>query len=255
MDRGIWAIWFDVAENDRTEFFDWFHNSYLLELTAKPGHAWAAHYRVTGGGPDMNKLGEMLKRADMAEIGDQTGSQNVMLVGAASPHLFFQTDAARLEENQSSETRNMLRLRQGVREAIFSEEARITGPDYGSGTPGGVPGPAIQMGSFRMGDAEEEKTLATWYAQYRLPYMANMPGCIATRKLLSVAGWAKHSVLYEYTSLEARLQNFEIPHEAHALDEKEFTGRIVRMTIHAPGSPSIGERVWPPVQASEIGVS
>ena len=106
-----------------------------------------------------------------------------------------------------------------------------------------------------MGDAEEEKTLATWYAQYRLPYMANMPGCIATRKLLSVAGWAKHSVLYEYTSLEARLQNFEIPHEAHALDEKEFTGRIVRMTIHAPGSPSIGERVWPPVQASETGVS
>ena len=77
--------------------------------------------------------------------------------------------------------------------------------------------------------------------------MAQMPGSIASRKLLCVAGWAKHAVMYEFTSLEARLANFEEPHESHALDPKEWTGRIVRYTIHTPGSPTVGQRIWPPV--------
>lgn len=248
MDSGIWATWFDLADKSRTEHLAWLHESYLPKLSANPGHAWVAHYEITGGGKDMNTLADMLKRADMDEIGDQTGSQNLILVGAPSPHIFFQKDTPRNTENQDNETKALLSHRIGCREAIFSEEIRVTGPEYGTGTPGGLPGPAIQMGAFRMSNMEEELILGTWYAQYRLPFMAKMPGSIATRKLLCVAGWANHSVIYEYTSLEARLQNFEEPHEALALDEKAFTGRIVRMTVHAPGSPSIGKRVWPPVE-------
>jgi hypothetical protein len=103
------------------------------------------------------------------------------------------------------------------------------------------------MGSFRVRTLEEEFDLGCWYAQYRLPYMAQMPGSVGTRKLLSVAGWAKHSILYEFTSLEARLKNFEEPHESLSADPKEWTGRVVRYTIHAPGSPFVGRRIWPQV--------
>ena len=44
------------------------------------------------------------------------------------------------------------------------------------------------------------------------------------------------------------LANFEEPHEALAVDPKEWTGRIVRYTIHTPGSPTVGQRIWPPVK-------
>ncbi len=100
------------------------------------------------------------------------------------------------------------------------------------------------MGSFRVRSVEEEFDLAAWYAQYRFPAMARMAGCIRTRKLVSVAGWAKHSVLYEFTSLEARHENFQ-KHESRALDEKNWSNKIVKYTIHAPGSPSVGIRIWP----------
>ncbi len=65
--------------------------------------------------------------------------------------------------------------------------------------------------------------------------------------MVSVAGWAKYSVMYEFTSLQARMEGFELPHEALALDEKNWTGRVVRYTQHTPGSPTVGERIWPPV--------
>jgi hypothetical protein len=78
--------------------------------------------------------------------------------------------------------------------------------------------------------------------------MVQMAGSVASRKLLSVAGWAKHAILYEFTSLDARMQNFEEPHESLAVDPKEWTGRVVRYTIHAPGSPFVGQRTWPPIE-------
>lgn len=105
------------------------------------------------------------------------------------------------------------------------------------------------MGSFCMRTAEEEFDLGRWYAQYRLPFMARMSGCIATRKLCGVAGWAKHSVLNEFISLEARLRNFEEPHEALAFDRTRWESQVMAGTVHAPGSPFMGERIWPPRSA------
>ena len=67
------------------------------------------------------------------------------------------------------------------------------------------------------------------------------------RKLVSTAGWAKHSILYEFTSLAAREKNFQ-GQEDIALDEKEWTGRVIRYVTHAPGSPSVGRRIWPPAE-------
>ena len=147
----------------------------------------------------------------------------------------------------TGQARKMLDLREGVRPCIFTTFARVDGPDMGMRPAGTTPGPAIQMGSFRIGDLKNEFDVGAWYAQYRLPHMAQMKGCIAARVMVSVAGWAKYSVLYEFTSLQARMDGFELPHEALALDEEEWTGRVIRYTQHTPGSPTVGERIWPPV--------
>ncbi len=91
----------------------------------------------------------------------------------------------------------------------------------------------------------EDYAVGRWYAQFRLPYMARMPGCIGSRKLICVAGWAKHAVLYEFESLEMRLEHFKEPHESLSLDKSHWSSRIIGNTVHTPGSPTIGPRIWP----------
>lgn len=178
-----------------------------------------------------------------------TGSQFLMMVGAPSPHVFFRPSVFSAGDLRvDNGTGSMLSKRVGTRECIFCEEARVNGPDFAACAPGATTAPAIQMGSFRTESVSDEYDLAAWYAQYRFPAMSRMQGCIRTRKLLSVAGWAKHSVMYEFTSLEARQDHFQ-NHESLALDEKEWTNKIITYTIHAPGSPSIAARIWPPVGA------
>ena len=59
------------------------------------------------------------------------------------------------------------------------------------------------------------------------------------RNLVSVSGWAKHGILYEWVSLESLQKNFtteKIPRSRQA----------VNTLVHAPSSPSVGERIWPP---------
>ena len=243
MDQGIWATWYDLADNSRERFLKWLHEGYCPALRIQPGIIWVAHYRYTGGGAQMERVKQTAIGHTQEAIGD--GNQYLLLVGAVSAHTFFKPSIEEFVLPAGCST--MLALRLGQRTAIFTEEARVNGPEPREFGPGSGPGPAIQMGSFRMRTPEAEFDLGRWYAQFRLPFMARMPGCIATRKLSGVAGWAKHSVLYEFTSLDARLRNFEEPHEALALDSSRWESQVIAGTVHTPGSPFIGERVWPPL--------
>ena len=233
MDDGIWAIWYDLPQDRRDGHLHWLHDTHLPELTALPGIAWAAHYEIQR---------EIYKGPrDRLPHTDETigaGNDYLLLVGATSPHVFFKAGSPALDENRSEETRRRIAERQGVRELFTTEEARITGPEYGATIPGGTPGPAIQMGSYRMASPETEIAITQWYAQLRMPQLAAMPGCIQMRKLVGIAGWAKHAVLYEFISLDARQKNIEKPYDA-------WTAKAVAPTLHAPGSPCVGIRIWP----------
>lgn len=247
MAEGIWATWYDLAEdvtaNSRERVLAWMHETYCPYLRMQPGCTWVAHYRHTGGGPQMDKV----KATAVGRTQDAIGAGNdyLLLVGGLSAHTFFKPSIKDAVLPVGFDA--MLAQRVGLRTAVFTVEAAVNGPAPREHGPGSGPGPAIQMGSFRMRTPEEEFDLGRWYAQYRLPFMAQLAGCIATRKLAGVAGWAKHSVLYEFTSLEARLKHFEEPHEALALDRTRWESQVVAGTLHAPGSPFVGERVWPPL--------
>lgn len=249
MDNGLWATWYDLAptgnDDGRDAYLDWLHGEHLPEIQSRAGIAWAAHYEITGGGERMQAIHDRLVHAEGDDIG--SGTQFLILVGATSPHVFANPRIDEWERALSEPAKSMLARRGGTRTCIFVQEEFVTGPEYDARPTGTAPGPAIQMGSFRTRTVEDEFDLAAWYAQYRLPHMSRMPGCIATRKLVSIAGWAKHSVLYEFLSLEARQQYFQ-NHESLALDDREWTNKIITYTIHAPGSPSVGKRLWPPVE-------
>jgi hypothetical protein len=50
--------------------------------------------------------------------------------------------------------------------------------------------------------------------------------------LVSICGWAKHAILYEFISLEAV--------EKYFVDPDEWSRRVVRNLIYVPPSPSLG---------------
>ncbi len=243
MDRGIWAAWYDLPEESEEAYCAWLHEQHLPAMLGRPGFLWAAHYEATGGGEQM----EQVKNEALAHAGEDAvpgGTRFILLFGAVSPHVFFHPTIREIAREHTQETQAMLGLRAGLRTCIFSEEARVDGPAVAARGPGVTPGPAIQMGQFRAEDEEAEHDLGAWYAQYRLKFMEEMPGCIGARKLLSAAGWAKHSILYEFTSLAARHEGFQ-KHESLSLDESQWSGRVVRKLVHAPGSPSVARRLWP----------
>jgi hypothetical protein len=70
---------------------------------------------------------------------------------------------------------------------------------------------------------------------------------VRVRKLVSVAGWAKHACFYEFTSLQDRENHF-VHYERPRPDMVEWSTRVVRDTVHAPGSANVALRIWPPVR-------
>ena len=90
-----------------------------------------------------------------------------------------------------------------------------------------------------MNSLENEEELSSWYAQVRLPRLKKMEGCVGARLLISVSGWPKHGIMYEWTSVKSLMKNF-------STETIERSRNAVKSLIHAPGSPTLGNRIWPP---------
>jgi len=219
------------------------HGTYIPKLLERPGFLWAAHYRsetnprqagVAAGAPGR------LRHTDDKSV--PTGNAYILLFGAESPHAFAHPTPRKFHETLPRQDQNMLAMRIGERVNIMTDEEGIGGPDAARRKPDEALSPCIQLGTFNAGSADEDEVLA-WYAEWRLPSMTKLPGCIGIRKLVSVSGWAKHGVLYEFVSLEAR--NREFPDYEKADPEMDaWTDSFVRKLIHAPGSPNLASRIW-----------
>jgi hypothetical protein len=96
---------------------------------------------------------------------------------------------------------------------------------------------AIQFGTYDTGDPGDEWALADYYADVRMPAFAGQPGAVRARRLATAcAAPGRTAVLYEFSSLEARLANFE------PLEGQEAAARAISLTRHPALSPSIGIR-------------
>jgi len=246
MDRGIWALWYEIADGDKSEYLAWFHGVHIPEKLSRPGYLWAAHYELGHGGSRFKKVVDGLQHVRDAGLG--RGGGYLALFGGLTAHVFLNPSPAQLAQRQSPETRRMIGMRRETYSCIFAEETRVDGPDVAQRSPGMTPGPFVQMGNFNVASHELEDDVGAWYAQHRLPFMSAMPGCIGARKLLAAVGWGKHSILYEFTSLEQREEKF-VTHEEQAHDAKSWTARILPQLRHAPCSPAVGKRIWPAVLA------
>ena len=229
LDRGLWISWYGLPEAGREAYFAWLHGKFMPKMLKKPGVLWAVHYAAQA---------QPLP----------AGNGYILIFGGTSAHAFANLTPRRVEPLLTPEDRKMLALRVGERVNIVTEEARAAGPAAKKREGRFTPAPCIQLGSFNAGSAHEDEIL-DWYANLRLPAMSKLPGCLGIRKLNSVSGWAKHAVLYEFESLAARDRYFPFHEDQHP-EMAAWTDALVRKLIHAPGSPNVARRLWPPLKAA-----
>ena len=225
MDRGLWAIWYEISAAMRAEYLAWFHAVHIPEKLARPGYVWAAHYALEGG----------------------DGHAYLALFAASSTAIFLNPSPAQLAQRQSAQTRRMIGMRQHAQNCILAEEARVDGPQVVQRGPGLTTGAVVQFGCYNTANSAVDDDLGAWYAQERFPLLAGLPGCIGARKMLVSVGAQKHAILHEFVSMAAREQYFA-PHEADAHKPDTWMGRVRPQLTHAPGSPMMGRRLWPVVE-------
>jgi hypothetical protein len=240
LDRSLSIVWYDLPEKDRAPHLAWLHESFIPRQLKKPGVLWAAHY-VCERQPD-----PVHKILHYAEEPVPAGNDYILLFGAETAHAFAPPAPGQPDPYTTVDDRAMLAMRAGARVNIFTEEARVDGPAAAQRERGASLSACIQLGSFNTRSYQDEDGLLAWYAHNRLPGLAITPGCLGVRKLVSVAGWAKHGVLYEFTSREEREKYFRAYENADPA-MAAWTDRLRRSLVHAPGSANVAYRIWPAV--------
>lgn len=247
MDRGLWITWYNLAPQNRDAYLSWLNGTYIPKLLKRPGILYAAHYASAKIPPPPH-----VRHTDDKSV--PAGNDYALIFGAETAHAFSKgSDAfikgapSKLDAGLSDTDRKMLSMRIGERVCITTEEARADGPEAKRRESGMALGPCIQLGSFNANSCAVEDELLSWYADWRMSALSNLPGCIGIRKLVSVSGWAKHIVIYEFTSLKSRNEN--LPTLKNLYPEMvAWTERSIPNLIHVPESPIVAERIWPAVR-------
>jgi len=234
--------WFDIHIENKAKLWWWLHDFFLNSLQSQTGVNWVAHYEIVPHPTTPYIKGAPLKK----EIKDPkipTGQENLIITSASSASVFFGN--RNTLKNMEEENFLYLSMRENYRTAVFIEEEIINGPEQDKNPLGMGGPPAMQFGSYNVNEISDEIELANWYRSERFPRLPVTRGMIRGRKLLSIVGWAKHGVLWEFIEMDEKEYSFE--HRFIEADRGEdWRGRhVLEYVTHAPGSPHAGRRVWP----------
>jgi hypothetical protein len=241
-DRALWITWYDLPMEGRDAYFSWLHGTYLPDLLKRPGYVWGAHYAsqdLEGGAENATRY----KHVDDPKVGK--GYHYMLLIAATDGNVFGDPVPSVIHASLPEQGKKMLAMRVGERVNLFTEACRREGralPGYKEGMLGA---PCIQVGSFDC-PMEFEEEMHAGYVLERLPKMCATPSCVRTRKLQSIAGWAKHGILYEFASKDGFDRDYA---PAVASSPLGLNGHsVVPNLVHAPNGPNSALRIWPQVK-------
>ena len=202
-DAGLWITWYDLPATGRDAYLSWLHGTYLPQLLKRPGYMWAAHYATREG------VGSAAASQAPSCFGSQvpTGFRYILLIAAKDAFVFGNPAPSALHAALPEQGRKMLAMRIGERVDLMADAGRLEGRARGTYKDGLTSAPWIQIGSFDC-PLEYEEGLHASYVQSRLPAMCDTESCVRTRRLSSVAGWAKHVIIYEFASQEGFYRDY-----------------------------------------------
>ncbi len=244
MSEVIKAEWFDLDENRRADTLQWLHHSYLPSVQATSGVGWVGHYAIVKS-PTRRYIEGAPEKIETTDPNVATGWQYVILTAGLSAEVFLGQNNS-LDKLAKVNSEKLPAL-ENYRSAVFLEEQVVNSPEQRASPYGMGPPPAMQIGHYNTNTPEDDLELARWYRSERFSRVSVTPGMVRGRKMLSIVGWAKHGVLWEFTDLPEGDYSFE--HRFVAADRGEnWTGRhVLEYVTHCYGSPNAGRLIWPDV--------
>lgn len=190
-----------------------------------------ALYRIDQGGPEMSRIASSLSRLD-APAGQQAPDWMVLTQFPSFD------DAMAAEEELVSTAVESSRV-DGIRLQARAAFIQLTEAAKPEADPAQF-APAVQFGTFSMQSPADEWAISNWYLYHRIPEFMKLRSAIRVRRYASVAGQPKYGILYEFTSLEDRVAEFEIPMESLVREAGNPSQEIISRTIHTSSSPTVG---------------
>jgi hypothetical protein len=205
---------------------------------------WAAHYATRE--KEGRSTSSQIQHVEDPRV--PTGFRYILLIAAKDAGVFGNPVPSEIHNALSEQGRNMLAMQIGERVNLMTEASRCEGQAGNAYKEGLIGAPCIQIGSFNR-PAEYEEEMHAGYVQQRMPAQRDTGSCIKTRKLNTVAGWAKHAILYEFASLEGFNRDYAAANAKSPLGLRGHS--IVSMLIHARSGPNSALRIWPPVSKAQ----
>ena len=236
------AEWFNINSEVKNKLCSWLHGVFFPDLQSQNGVNWVAHYDIVPH-PETRYIEGAPAKKEVENISVPSGQENVVLTSANTPSIFFGPNNA--IEALENKHQLYLSMRANYRSAVFIEEEMINGPELHKQPLGTGGSPAMQFGSYNVDSIQDDIELAKWYRGERFPRLPVTRGMIRGRKFLSISGWAKHGVLWEFAEMDEDEYSFE--HRFIEADrDGNWDGRhVLEYVTHSPGSPHAGRRIWP----------
>ncbi len=225
MTSAIWALAYDISNDDRESYLDWFHQTHIPEKLARPGYRWAAHFEGNANTPNMQSY--------------------IALFGGISTRIFLDPCPAQLKTKQDDLTREMMARRRNPFAKILAHEW-TDGITLGTNNDDEMAADAINSDwlDFLVIDAADQgEAIGAWAVQNLLPKLQknNLDAArtvAITHKLISVTGAPVHILFYEtnQTGLADDVAASRFDPQALSLSDMPKAASLCHRS---------GKRIWP----------
>ena len=211
------VVFTDIDAEHDADFNAWYNQEHLPERLSAPGFLGAARYEALRGGPRYLAVYEL-------ESVDALQSDEYQ----------------RLSQNPTEWTKRVSPTVIG-RNTVRNVYTQISPGESDPHTLGRSMAPALQIGRLEV-PQELEAKYNEYYDNVRTPANLLIPGCMFVRRYHAVEGSPKYLTMYEF-------EHEKVPETLawEAQRSRDTMNQYIGGTYgHAPGSPGVYRRVFPP---------